>query len=590
MDTFNFQVNLEGIIDILANHLYSEEKVFIRELLQNATDAITARKKLDPSFEGQIRVDVIAGDATAPAQIIFEDNGIGLTEKEVHQFLSSIGSSIKRKTNKLANNRADFIGQFGIGLLSCFMITDEIVMVTRSIKSEDVFEWKGNMDGSYTLRKLAISIDPGTRVYLRCKKGAEEFFNKERLIALIRHYGNLLPFPIVYGDTEQWLNDGSAPFDKAAVSKKELINYGQQELDSKFFDCILVNKEHLKGVIYILPYEVNPSATMTHKVYLKQMLVSEKAENILPAWAFFVKCILNTSKLRPTASRESFYEDAHLEQTREELADCIKDYLIDLSTQAPERLHSLLRIHRNAIKALALHDEDFFKLIMPFLSFNSNIGYVTLPEYEAVSEEILHIDDIDQFKQVAAVASAQNLVLINAGYIYDAELLKKYGEVFPNKKVRLIDSKQFIQYFEDLLPEEQVGITAFVDFANLVLREFKCTATVKKFEPQNVPTLYYMDKETEFLRTANKTKEFTNQMWGAIIEDVTESIKYTSNSQLCFNYHHPLVRQLLSRPRMEDNALPIKVLYVQALLLGHHTLNSKELSILSQGLLEIMLE
>ena len=138
MKTFNFQVNLEGIIDILANHLYSEEKVFIRELLQNATDAITARKKINPNFEGKIRVDVIDGDGTTPAQIVFEDNGIGLTKEEVHQFLSSIGSSIKRKTNKLAQNRADFIGQFGIGLLSCFMVTDEIVMVTRSVKSDEV--------------------------------------------------------------------------------------------------------------------------------------------------------------------------------------------------------------------------------------------------------------------------------------------------------------------------------------------------------------------------------------------------------------------------------------------------------------------
>lgn len=590
MKTFNFQVNLEGIIDILANHLYSEEKIFIRELLQNATDAITARKKINPNFEGKIRVDVIDGDATTPAQIVFEDNGIGLTKEEVHQFLSSIGSSIKRKTNKLAQNRADFIGQFGIGLLSCFMVTDEIVMVTRSVKSEEVLEWRGNMDGSYQLKSLKINIEPGTRVYLRCKTGTEAFYKKDRLKELMRHYGNLLPFSILYGDKEEMINDGYAPFEEATISKEALMAYGKKELKMDCFDCIPINCSTVKGVAYILPYAPSPTAKSSHKVYLKRMLISEKAENILPPWAFFVKCILNSNALRPTASRESFYEDEYLETTRKELANCLKEYLVQLSKNEPERLHQLLRIHHDSIKSLALHDDDFFKLIIPFLSFKSTIGYVTLPEYERTSAEVMHVADIDEFKQIASVANAQRLAVINSGYIYDAQLLTKYGQLFSDKKVTRINAEKFIQHFEDLSPEENIAIEAFLDFANSVLQEFQCKAVVKKFAPKNVPTLYYMDSEMNFLRTAKKTKEISNQMWGEIVGIISESVQYKTTSQLCFNYYHPLVQKMVKNKQVAANELPIKVLYVQALLLGHHPLNTKELNILSEGLLEIMMQ
>jgi molecular chaperone HtpG len=95
MQQYTFQVNLGGMIDILANHLYSEDSVFIRELLQNATDAITARKKLDKSFNPQIEIELI-NHKDSSSQISITDNGIGLSEEEVHGFLSVIGASSKK--------------------------------------------------------------------------------------------------------------------------------------------------------------------------------------------------------------------------------------------------------------------------------------------------------------------------------------------------------------------------------------------------------------------------------------------------------------------------------------------------------------
>ena len=87
----------------------------------------------------------------------------------------------------------------------------------------------------------------------------------------------------------------------------------------------------MDGVAFVLPFSPSLATKRTHRVYLKNMLLSEKAENLVPDWAFFVKCVVNANDLRPTASRESFYEDDKLEAAREALGRCLREYLVNLS-------------------------------------------------------------------------------------------------------------------------------------------------------------------------------------------------------------------------------------------------------------------
>ena len=112
----HFQVDLNGLISLLSDHLYSGPEVYIRELLQNAVDALTARAKMDQAFrpeDSTIRIEVVQGeDVSVAPTLVVTDQGVGLTEDEVHRFLATIGKSSKREFS-----RDDFIGQFGIGLL-----------------------------------------------------------------------------------------------------------------------------------------------------------------------------------------------------------------------------------------------------------------------------------------------------------------------------------------------------------------------------------------------------------------------------------------------------------------------------------------
>jgi len=585
-EQFNFQVNLAGIIDILANHLYSEEKVFLRELLQNATDALVARRKVDEDFEAFVRLDLIPGDADNPAQLIFEDNGIGLTEEEVHLFLSSIGSSSKKKVSDLSS-REDFIGQFGIGLLSCFMITDEIVMVTRSAKGGPALEWRGNADGSYRIRQLSADLQPGTKVYLREKEGVAKFFKPAFLRKLVVYYGGLLPFPIQFGEDAQPLNLNNAPFLEPTVPSETLRQYGIQEFGTNFFDAIPLRTADgsTTGVAYVLPFAPSPASRTLHKVYLKRMLISEQIENVLPEWAFFVKCIINTNNLRPTASRESFYEDETLQQTRRQLGEALKNYLKDLANDRPDRMRQLIAIHYATLKGLALHDDDFFNVIIDHIPFQTTFGEMKLKDVMVSAEELLHVSDLDEYRQLAGVASAQRTIVINSGYLHDAALVQRYGRL-RNVPVRNVNTSHFIQRFEDLTVEEREATFSFVDRANAALSRFNCRAVLRKFSPENVPTIYYMDEQTNFQRSVQKSKGIVSNTWASLLDSVADTANYNSNSQLCLNFNHALVKRLAERDN--DIKLEIEILYVQALLLGHHPLNNEELNILSDGLLELM--
>ena len=200
-----FQVELSGIIKILSDHLYTSNKVFIRELIQNASDAIVARQKIE-EFEPEIVIEYFQnedGDG-----YVISDNGVGLTESQISEFLARIGSSSK----SLAQNealRSDFIGQFGIGLLSCFMVADEIVVLTRSATGSEGFRWTGYINGTYSVEKLEEEQPIGTKVVLTLRK--DSHFNPSKIKKHLEDYAQFLSLPI-----QLEMNGGeSEPINKA---------------------------------------------------------------------------------------------------------------------------------------------------------------------------------------------------------------------------------------------------------------------------------------------------------------------------------------------------------------------------------------
>lgn len=593
-DTYRFQVNLSGMINILSNHLYSNPKVYLRELLQNGVDAITARVALsEADYIGRINIEV--NGSGAGSTLIVEDNGVGLNEEEVHEFLAMIGQSSKRGEDFLSTNTS-FIGRFGIGLLSCFMVSDEIVMVTQSAKGGPGLEWRGKPDGTYTIRKLDMQMSPGTRVYLRCKQDSELYFDENNLQNWLYHYGALLPYPIHLNteNIKRQINPPSPVWIKepllARSHREEVLKFGEELLGETFRDFIPLKTSSgdTGGIAFILPHAVNLNAKRNHRVYLKHMLVSEAASNILPDWAFFVKCLVWTNELQPTASREHFYENEKLDLVREELGESIRQELIAMATYDPDRLQAIIQVHALSMKALAVEDPEFYQIIHAWLPFNTTFGTKKLGELVSEHKHIYYTATLDEYRQITHVASAQAMLVVNGGYVYDAELLASLPFVDRSVQVERILPEDVSLSFTDITAEERLKYYENTRFADAVLQRFRCQAQLRRFKPEEIPVLYTLSQESAHLRSLESAKEVSTDALSSVLGSLGAVMKDTAYANIYFNLSNPVVEKIFNLTNREMMQSAIEMLYCNALMMGHYPMSRQEMALLNQGIVRFI--
>ncbi len=585
-EPFVFKVNLGGMIDILANHLYSSPDVFVRELLQNGTDAISGRKKADPAFsEG--RIDITVQPETS---LTFTDNGVGLTEAEIHQFLAVIGQSSKRdlQTGRILE---DYIGRFGIGMLSCFMVTDEIVLWTRSAKQpENAYCFCGKPDGTYSIRIAEEEVPVGTKICIQAKKGCEHYFTEDTIVRLVRHYGLPLPFPVMMHGEEETFRINEPLRMTGANAREQMLSLGRNIFEEEFLDCIpLESKSGLfSGVAYIMSHAVSVHAKTQHRIYLKNMLLTEDGSVILPKWSFFLRCFLNTETLRPTASRENFYEDEVLWQAQKELNECIAAYLIRLSRTDPQRLQRIIDIHFLAIKSMAAEDDLFFKTFLPFLEFETNMGKMTGKELLAKGEAVGYTTDMNQFHRTSSVMLAQGQLLVNACYVYDAELLRKMADTYEGMiqfyPLRLISFEEFL---EEPHTDAQVTAAAFLKAAKRRFQKFGCEVELKSFSPATLPVFYTLDENAQIRREIEHSKEHSHEMFAAMLNAFAEELPPCS-AMLYLNWNNPLIQKLAALEDAEKQMVCLEILYVQALLTGRFPMRGDEMNLLNTQLMQLI--
>ncbi|WP_407944821.1 HSP90 family protein [Paenibacillus albiflavus] len=590
---FRFQVNLSGMITILSNHLYSSPKVYVRELLQNATDAITARKHLDPTYSGQVFVE-LSGSKEQPTMMI-EDNGIGLTEADIHQFLAVIGHSSKIDSDFLSTETS-FIGRFGIGLLSCFMVSNEIVVLTQSIHGGPSMKWCGKPDGTYTIQQLDSQLAIGTKIFLRCKPDFEKYFAFEEVKSLLQYYGILLPYPVSLRSQQQqaiinaerplWINQPEL----ANSRKPEVLAFGQQMMAENFKDFIPLTTQNgsTGGIAYILPYSVNLNVKRSHKVFLKHMLVSDSADNILPDWAFFVKCVIWTDELQPTASRENFYEDEKLQLVRGELGEAIRHALTQMSLYEPARLQHIMELHSLSINALATEDPKFLASIYQWLTFESTYGNLALQELIKEDQTLYYTNTADEYKQIANVAQAQSLLVINGGYVYHAEILEKLRLQFPKLRIERLEPEDISLAFTNISLDERNKYYQVIRLADNTLQRFRCQIQLQRFLPSEVPSLFTHTKDSSTLRQLENAKESNSGLMSSILGNIEKKFQDSAYSTLYLNLNNPMIEQVFSKLNM--NMLPtiFEVLYCNALMMGHYPMNRQEITALNQGIMQFI--
>ncbi|MFB6593181.1 HSP90 family protein [Streptomyces diastaticus] len=472
----SFQVDLRGLVDLLSHHLYSSPRVYLRELLQNAADAITARRAADPGAPATITVRT--GES-----LTVTDTGAGLTEADVHRFLATIGRSSKRHAEGgldgagLESARGEFIGQFGIGLLACFVVADEITVISRPAADPGAptVEWRGHADGRYTIRTLPADAmpEPGTTVRLTPRADNAEWTSPERVTGLARHFGGLLKPEVTVvdprgtvtriNDTPPWERSHGSPLARReALTAYCRTTFGFTPLDTIELDLPAAG---LRGVAYVLPTAVSPAQRAGHRVHLKGMLLTDKAPELLPDWAFFVRCVVDTTSLRPTASREALYEDGTLSAVRDALGRRVRDWLTGLAASDPALLHRFIDTHHLAVKALARHDDELQRVVLPWLPFETTDGDVTLEEFARNHPTVLVTRSVEEFRQVAPIASAAGLGVVNGGYTYDRDLVHRLPEIRPGSTVTDLDPATVTAHLDAVDPSAELRAAAFLALA-----------------------------------------------------------------------------------------------------------------------------
>lgn len=577
-DTYHFQVNLGGMLDVLSNHLYKSPDVFLRELLQNGVDAITLRQKEQPGWTGgRLTIAVEPG-----RRLVFRDNGAGLSEEGIHRFLAVIGQSSK---TELVNGKLpeDYIGRFGIGLLSCFMVSDSLVVHTRPAAGGPAHAWTGLPDGTYTLEPLE-DCPVGTAVILTAKPGMEHYFQKDKVVELVRYYGLVLPVPIYLDGDPERLN--SIPADFSGVSRSQLLAFGQWLFDEEFLEAIPIQTAHISGVAYVLSYSTDPSVKRGHRIYLKQMLLTEQGNTLLPPWAFFLRCFLNTRSLRPTASREDFYEDEELAAARSEFAAAVRDHLARLSRDDPDRLRSIVSVHVQAIKAMAVWDEELFGLFIDYLPFETSEGAMTGAALKRAGEAFW-VNSVPRFKQLKPIFMAQGRLLICTGYTSDQELIQSLAERF-DLPIQPLREDSMFEGMEDVTLAEQRRAEDVLRVADQTLKPFDCQAQLRRFLPTDLPTLYVMSGEVQFLRQLQSAQDMSDSIFSGALSSMLASVEERPLATLYLNLNSPIVQRMLTMDSPELLSSVTQVLYVQALLAGGHPLQGGELKTMNRALLELL--
>ncbi|MDR0488274.1 MAG: HSP90 family protein [Propionibacteriaceae bacterium] len=593
-----FQVDLRGIVDLLARHLYSGPNVYLRELLQNGVDAITARRSIDPSFVGEIRIRSWGGNG-----LEITDNGIGLTTDEARELLATVGHSSKRDLD-LGMGREEFLGQFGIGLLSGFMVADTIELVSRSARdlTAPAVKWTGHDNGHYDLSELErAKEDPaGSVVRILPRRGMEHWLLIDTVVSLAVEFGSLLPVNVMIevpldspeGEsmTHVWrrVSEEKMPWVKEyqhEIARREALGrfcentMGFTPMAVIDLDVALTG---LTGVAFIIPDAVPPGSGGFHRVYLKQMLLGSRVAGLVPEWAFFVRCAINATGLAPTASREQLYNDDALLAAQEALAEQVRAWVVEtLTTQSP-LAKEFVHTHHLALRSLSLTDDVVLDLAAEVLPFETTEGIHTLREVMDQQSEVVYTESLEEYRRVGAVARAQGILLVNAGYVYDAELMAKLAtrEQF---KVRPLSSSDITQVLSEIQPVRELEILEQVTAASEILESLDIQPVIRCFEPEGLPAMILDDPGTDLGHQGSESLIGDEDIWSDVLAEFAES--NDRSRQIIFNDTNPTVRRWLSLdPHTDFFKAGLQSMYVSAMLLSGEPLRPREAEMMNDSL------
>ncbi len=371
-----FKTEVNQILDLMINSLYSHKEIFLRELISNASDALDKLK-----IESLMNNELLEGDNNFKIKISVDkdkktltvsDNGIGMTKEELVKNLGTIAHSNTKefleylKDKNIAND-AELIGQFGVGFYSSFMVADKVTVITRKAgKGNKAYKWVSSANGYFTVDETEKETR-GTDVILHMKEDATDYLEEWEIRNLVKKYSDFIEYPIVMDvekestivkgekvTEEEVLNSQKAIWlrDKNEIKESEYCEF-YKHISHDFNDPLEIIHYKVEGTveftallfipkklpfnIFFTDYKIGPM------LYVKRVQIMENCEELLPPYLRFVKGVVESSDLPLNVSREILQNNRQVEIIKKNLVTKILDTLKNMKKNDYEKYLSFYK-------------------------------------------------------------------------------------------------------------------------------------------------------------------------------------------------------------------------------------------------------
>lgn len=585
-----FRAETRQLLDILIHSLYTEREIFLRELISNASDALTRmrfemltdRDVLDPDAE----LSIMINSDKDGGMLTISDTGVGMTSDELVENLGTIAHSGARAfmaaAKEGAKNLSDMIGQFGVGFYSAFMVAEWIRVTSRSyLPDTSAASWYCTGNDTFTIEP-AQKIERGTRIEIKLKEDAREFLEDSRLREVIKKHSDFISFPIYLGEKKEQVNKQTALWRQAPrkVEKKDYDEfYHQLTLDfSPPISHLHLSVDAPVQVYAILYVPSKSEHTMFSirkedgvKLYSSNVLIQEYCKDILPEYYHFVQGVVDTEDLPLNVSRETIQANRVMASLKSLLTSKITGALDKLAKDDAENYAKFWQEFGRFIKEGVAIEQTEPESLYPLLRFHTTIS----PDQWSSLEEYLGRMKEGQSDIYYILGDDERSVV----YSPHLDIFKKHGF-------------EVLLLTEPIDPFMVVRLTKFKDhtLVNVSSPDLKLPALKDQPESENTPSLdpdqwvsligrfkaVLGDKVTDVRMTDRLAKSparlidpegVPNQEMQRVYRLLKEGFE-TPKKVLELNPHHPILINLNALPEGSDlGAMVITQVYEDALLI-----------------------
>ena len=420
-----FQAEVSKLLDLMANSLYSEREIFLRELISNSADACeklryeALSKKGLLGKEKELKINIRVSKKKRIVEI--EDNGIGMSRQDLIDNLGTIARSGTSKfIEAMKTKKGDelsSIGQFGVGFYSSYMVADSVKVLSKSAELEESFLWSSKGKNNYVVESFNKE-NRGTIITLNIKKDSDEFLDSFRLRSIITKYSNYIHFPIYLKDLDN-------------KEKKEKINEGnplwlkdkkniKPEDYKQFYNNISFNfDEPLKTIHYNAEGVINYRALLyiptnqpmdlfqqdrknKIKLYVQKVFITDDCDEIIPNWLRFIPGVIDSQDISLNISREMLQNNPVITKIKKGITTKILNEITTFSSKEVDSYHKFWSNFGAVIKEGLYEFNDHHDKILPLLRFQTSESedLISLEDYlkkmKSDQKEIFYFANTDK--------------------------------------------------------------------------------------------------------------------------------------------------------------------------------------------------